>query len=76
MELLRTCSLAQRSFRKSWFEAELLPELRREVAEAAELLAKNHDDHGAKKPERKSPRAGAKPERARKRSRKTGKRGH
>ncbi len=52
------------------------PELRREVAEAAELLAKNHDDHEAKKPERKSPRAGAKPASARKRSRKTGKRGH
>jgi len=52
------------------------PELRREVAEAAKLLAKNHDNHEAKKPERKSPRAAAKPARARKRSRKTGKRGH
>jgi predicted DNA-binding transcriptional regulator YafY len=54
------------------------PELRREVAEAADLLAKNHADHATTKGERKLPRAASKPGRpthARPRTRKRRTRG-
>lgn len=53
------------------------PELRHEVAEAAELLAKNHANLGATKPERKTIAGNARPARAaapRARARKSGKR--